>query len=109
MTARGEAMHGLNYLGKTVTAVLAMLRARHVTVAQYHYLTASQDSCGKLPAHIPGSWQVNEADPWAPDQVLLPVGPADAGAGRHCSGGNGTGKPAPKASPTAGVAPPASS
>jgi hypothetical protein len=68
-TARGEAMHGLNYVGKTVAAVLAMLAARHVTVPQWrvqnlHCYTESRRT-------VPGSWHVYQAVPWAPGQVLL--------------------------------------
>ena len=96
VTAPGEAMHGLNYQGKTVAAVLAMLRARHVTVAAVR----SMNACQKVPAHIPGIWRVYQADPWAPGQVLLWVGRA----GAHCSGA-AAGKPTPKASPMASAAP----
>jgi hypothetical protein len=105
VTAPGEAMHGLNYRGMTVSKVLAMLLARHVTVARFRYLTASQDPCGKLPAHIPGDWRVNGADPWAPGQVLLWVGPAHTDGGSHCAAAQ---QPMPKASPTAVSPSPAS-
>lgn len=106
VTARGEAMHGLNYQGKTVAAVLAMLAARHVTVARYRYQGASQDVCGTLPGHIPGGWRVNGADPWAPGQVLLWVGPPTAGSHPRCAG-KGIQTPSPKASATSVVPSPA--
>lgn len=106
VTARGEAMHGLSYQGKTVAAVLATLAARHVTVAQYRYQGANQDMCGTLPGHIPGGWLVNNADPWAPGQVLLWVGPPAGGTQPRCAS-NGIQAPVPKASPTGVVPSPA--
>jgi hypothetical protein len=73
--AQGEAMHGLRFRGRTVVAVLAMLRARHVTVPQYRaQKTNSSDVVP--PDRVPGSWHVYDAVPWAPGQVLLFVGPA---------------------------------
>jgi hypothetical protein len=72
VTAPGEAMHGLDFKGKTVAAVLAMLRARHVTVPQYRYLSATGS---EEPAKVPGTWYVYDGVPWAPGQVLLFVGP----------------------------------
>jgi hypothetical protein len=103
VTARGEAMHGLDYQGRTVAAVLAMLRARHVTVPQYR--PQPGEACAKLPHHIPSSWVVYDADPWAPGQVLLWVGPASGITGQDC-GHSGTttkvGTPAPTASPAGG-------
>ncbi len=72
VTAPGEAMHGLHFRGRTVAAVLAMLRARHVTVPQYRYLTAAGS---QEPAKVPGTWYVYDGIPWAPGQVLLVVGP----------------------------------
>jgi hypothetical protein len=68
-TARGEAMHGLNYVGKTVAAVLAMLAARHVTVAQWRVQNLSCYTGSRRT--VPGSWLVYQAVPWAPGQVLL--------------------------------------
>jgi hypothetical protein len=86
VTARGEAMHGLSYRGRTVAAVLALLHARHVTVPQYRYLSGTGGNCGRVPHPIPASWRVWGADPWAPHQVMLWVGPA-AGDGRCPSAG----------------------
>ena len=98
-TAPGEAMHGLNYVGKTVAAVLAMLAARHVTVPQWrvqnrHCYTGSRRT-------VPGRWHVYQAVPWAPGQVLLwasriwPVPACHAPAGTPAaspSPGAGTGR-----------------
>jgi hypothetical protein len=100
VTGRGEAMHGLSYLGRTVPAVLAMLRARHVTVGHYRYLSGTGGSCGRVPQPIPASWRVWGADPWAPNQVMLSVGP-QAGDGQCPS----VGQPplaTPSPSPTGG-------
>ena len=68
-------LHGLNIRGRTVAAVLAMLRARHVTVPVFHYTTA--EGFGELlpPGQVPGTWYVYDADPWAPQQVMLWVEP----------------------------------
>jgi len=72
VTAPGEAMHGMRFQGLTVARVLAMLRQRDVTVPVYHY---DDDGYGKLLRSVPGSWYVYDADPWAPQQVTLSVGP----------------------------------
>ena len=68
-SAPGEVMHGLNYVGKRVSTVLAMLARRHVMVAMYRF-------DGKVPTRgpVPGNWYVYDAVPWAPNQVLLAVG-----------------------------------
>ena len=69
----GEAMHGLYYQGKTVSAVLAMLAKRGITVPQYRVQRAGQ--CYMEVRHtVPGNWRVYDAVPWAPGQVLLWAG-----------------------------------
>ena len=69
-TAPGEAMHGLHFVGKTVTEVLAMLAQRGVTVS--HWLVPQGSGCGtKTVRTVPGNWYVGGADPWAPGQVVL--------------------------------------
>jgi hypothetical protein len=82
-TAPGEAMYGMNYVGKRVSTVLAMLARRHVTVPMYRF-------GGKAPTRgpVPGNWYVYDAIPWAPNQVLLAVGSARTPAG-------GAAQPAP--------------
>jgi hypothetical protein len=70
-SAPGEVMHGLNYVGKPVSVVLAMLKQRHVTVPTYR-----DDGQVLAPDQVPGTWYVYSAVPWAPHQVLLFVGPA---------------------------------
>ncbi len=68
-TAPGEAMHGLEYDGKTVAQVLAMLRRRHVTVQSYRVSTSPCYTAERR--SVPGTWHVYSAVPWAPGQVLL--------------------------------------
>jgi hypothetical protein len=74
VTAPGEAMHGLKYQGKTVTALLALLKTRDVTVPQYRW-TDNGYSRSLRPGHVPGNWIVQNAIPWASHQVLLFVKP----------------------------------
>jgi hypothetical protein len=71
-TAPGEVMHGLRFQGQTVSKVLAMLRERDVTVPVFNY--ASQGYARNL-SHVPGTWYVYDATPWALHQVMLSVGP----------------------------------
>ena len=71
-TAPGEILHGLRFAGDTVAQVLALLRERHVTVPVFNY--ARSGSARNL-SHVPGTWYVYGADPWAPGQVMLSVGP----------------------------------
>lgn len=67
-TDRGEALHGLQIAGRRVAAVLRLIRTRHQMVGVYNITTSSG---GKLVHHVPGSWFVLGADPWAPGQVML--------------------------------------
>jgi hypothetical protein len=99
VTSPGEAMHGLSYRGRTVAAVLAMLGARHVTVPQYRYQSATGDICAPMPHPVPATWRVYDADPWAAHQVLLWVGPPAGAATPHCAS-SGKHAPSPVASPT---------
>ena len=71
-TAPGEVMHGMRFQGDTVSQVLAMLRERDVTVPVFNY--ARQGYARNL-SHVPGSWYVYDAAPWASQQVMLFVGP----------------------------------
>jgi hypothetical protein len=71
-TAPGEVMHGLRFQGLTVAKVLAMLRARDVTVPVFNY--AEQGYARNL-SRVPGNWYVYDATPWAAQQVMLMVGP----------------------------------
>jgi hypothetical protein len=71
VTARGEAMDGLHFVGRTVAAVTAMLAKRGVAVGRFSFVTGQ---CrGVLRRTVPGSWYVSGADPWAPGQVMLAV------------------------------------
>lgn len=73
-TAPGEVTHGLRFKGRTVATVLALLRARHVTVPQYRWQTGNYAKVLR-PDQVPASWHVYNAIPWAPGQILLFVGP----------------------------------
>ncbi|MFZ0049002.1 MAG: hypothetical protein WAL16_24405 [Streptosporangiaceae bacterium] len=73
VTAPGEAMHGLDFAGKTAAQVEAMLARRGVTVAQWRVQRG--DQCyTESRRSVPGSWRVYQAVPWAPGQVLLWAG-----------------------------------
>jgi hypothetical protein len=91
-SAPGEVMHGLNYVGKTVAQVLAMLAPRHVAVN--HYMI-QQTQCSIVSRKtVPGDLHVQGADPWEAGQVVLWV--IKTGPMRFC-------KPVPRtpvASPT---------
>ncbi len=71
VTAPGEAMHGLTFVGKTAAAVIAMLAARHVTVGDYWFRNAGCEGVNRK--SMPGSWYVTGANPWAPGEVSLQV------------------------------------
>jgi hypothetical protein len=71
-TAPGEVMHGLTFVGDTVAQVRTMLRERGVTVGDYNYV---DHGYGKNVTSVPGTWYVYDANPWAPQQVMLVVGP----------------------------------
>ena len=79
--APGEPVHGMRYLCRTLPAVLAMLRDRHVIVAVIRYAAVNGKlvNGGKLvfgEKVIPGTWHVNEATMWAPRQVMLWASPS---------------------------------
>jgi hypothetical protein len=71
-TAPGEVMHGMNYVGDTVAQVLAMLAQRDVAVPVFN---VDQHGYARNVAHVPGTWYVYDATPWAQHQVMLMVGP----------------------------------
>lgn len=71
-TAPGEVMHGLTFVGDTVAQVLALLGPRHVTVPDFNY---DDHGYNRNVASVPGTWYVYDANPWAPQQVMLMVGP----------------------------------
>lgn len=71
-TAPGEVMHGLTFVGDTVAQVLALLRQRDVTVPDFNY---DDHGYNRNVASVPGTWYVYDANPWAPQQVMLMVGP----------------------------------
>jgi hypothetical protein len=69
--APGEALHGMSIKGETVAQVLVALRARHVRVALYD---AFRHNLAVHLHHVPGSYYVYDAVPWAQGQVMLFVG-----------------------------------
>jgi hypothetical protein len=71
-TAPGEVPHGLRFAGDTLAQVLALLRERHVTVPVFNYAASGG---ARNVSHVPGTWYVYDADPWAPHEVMLSVGP----------------------------------
>jgi len=74
VTARGEAMHRMTFVGKTAGAVTAMLGRRHVSVGDYRYYRYTSSRCVTINRKAaPGSWYVTGADPWAPGEVSLDV------------------------------------
>lgn len=98
--APGEVMYGMNIKGETVAQVVAALRARHVTVARFNTM---QNNLGVNLRHVPGSYYVYDADPWAPGQVMLFVGRTrtqQLPKAPVLKGHRGVRKIEPKASPT---------
>lgn len=94
--APGEVMHGMQFRGHPVSQVLQQLRQRRVTVPYFNY---NDDNYAKLLHGVPGDWYVYDAVPWAPQQVMLfvgPVWPQPAAAPPVPVGG----APAPTPSPT---------
>jgi hypothetical protein len=113
-TARGESMYGLHFEGKTVTAVLAMLAGRGITVPSWRVERAA--GCyTEARRSVPAKWLVYGAVPFAPAKVLLWAAPAlpvpnctPSPAAPAPSPSAGWPKPwaspaAPSASPTAGA------
>jgi hypothetical protein len=97
VTAPGEAMHGLRLAGRTVAAVLAMLHRRHVTAPVYR----KDMGIPIPPGRVPRTWYVYGALPWAPQQVLLFVGPTrtppQLAPPQHCRRAQPCPSPAPAA------------
>jgi len=95
--APGEALHGMSIKGETVAQVLVTLRARHVSVALYDVF---RHNIAVHVHHVPGSYYVYDAVPWAQGQVMLFAGRGKTqpmtGAGKPVGNGNG---PQPSASP----------
>jgi hypothetical protein len=93
-TAPGEVMHGMHVQGQTVARVVAGLAARHATVAWF-------SNNGRPLRHVPGGWFVYDAVPWAPQQVMLFVGPTRHGHAGSPDTPVSVNSPVPAASPTA--------
>lgn len=71
--APGGPMHGMNYLCRNVSAVVAALGQRHVS-AVVRYPTATGGRLLFSTRILPGTWYINEATTFAPGQVMLWVG-----------------------------------
>lgn len=76
-TAPGEALYGTHVNGQTVSAVLAILTARHLRPV-FDDVAATGKAQWPAPGQVPGTWYVYSADPWAPGQILLSVGKTQA-------------------------------
>ncbi len=106
-TSKGEALYGLPIDGRRVRTVLRLLRTRHQTVAVYNITTSAG---GKLVHHVPLTWFVYEADPWAPGQVMLfadptrrpPPVPVPSSGQPQPTASRGAGNPAPSPTPSSG-------
>ncbi|WP_019633639.1 hypothetical protein [Actinomadura atramentaria] len=81
--APGEALHGTDVRGLTVAAALRRIESRGIAVPEFHIDEAQADGSviGKNVgrAEIPDGWYVHDADPLAPGQVRLWVGPKKSG------------------------------
>jgi hypothetical protein len=95
VTAPGEAMHGMTFVGRTAAAVIAMLAARHVTVGDYWFQNARCEGVNR--ESMPGSWYVTGANPWAPGEVSLQV--SKTWPAPSCTAAPIPGKPAPTPTP----------
>jgi hypothetical protein len=92
--APGEALHGLHIIGHRLGAGLALMRTRHVTVAEYHTLV--DHSRDIVIRNVPRSWFVYSAYPVSKGKVMLEVGKT-----RHQPAIRSTpGTPVPTPSPT---------
>jgi hypothetical protein len=68
----GHTSHQNGRPGSCHPQVLAMLAQRDVTVPVFN---VDQHGYARNVAHVPGTWYVYDATPWAPHQVMLMVGP----------------------------------
>jgi hypothetical protein len=94
-TAAGEPLHGIRYVCQEVPAVVAMLRQRH-TSAVVRYPTANGGRLLFGSQEPPGTWYVNEATMFAPQQVMLWAGsPCTPGLPGSAPGLPGTASPTP--------------
>jgi hypothetical protein len=84
VTAPGEAMHGLQYVGLTVSQVLEMLDRRHIRVQSYRHTTHHGRTAYTHLLHsaqVPRTWRVFQAIPYAHAEVILFVGASAAAQG----------------------------
>jgi hypothetical protein len=107
-TALGEPMHGMSYVCRDVSAVLAMLSQRHVSaVVRYPTAAGGKVMFGADVLPAPWTWYVNEATLFAPGQVMLWVGspctPGQPGSAPGLPGAVDQG-PAPSTAPSSSPA-----
>jgi hypothetical protein len=69
----GEALQGLRskVILQPVRAVWALLARRHITIADCRDNRTTTIN----PSQVPGDWYVTDIMPWAPNQVMVTVGP----------------------------------
>lgn len=69
----GEALQGLRskVILQPVRAVWALLAQRHITIADCR----DDRNTNVNPSQVPGDWYVTNIMPWAPNQVMVTVGP----------------------------------
>ncbi len=92
--APGEALHGLHIIGHRLGAVLALMRTRDVTVAEYHTLVHGNRDV--VIHKVPLNWFVYDATMWARGKAMLEVGKTKH---QHI-GRPSPGTPVPTPSPT---------
>jgi hypothetical protein len=76
---RGEPLYGLTdqIFGHPLSEVRPVLAQHHVTVAQCREEGIDNPANGGVcdPSNMPANWYVRDVAPWAPNQVLLTIGP----------------------------------
>jgi hypothetical protein len=87
---RGEPRYGLTdqIYKHPLSEVLPVLAQHHVTVAQCREEGVANAGSGICdPSNMPATWYVRDVTPWAPNQVLLTIGPLPYPAPATRSGG----------------------
>ncbi len=75
---RGEPLYGLTdqIFEHPLSEVLPVLAQHHVTVAQCREEGVANAGSGICdPSNMPATWYISDVTPWAPNQVLLTIGP----------------------------------
>jgi hypothetical protein len=87
---RGEPLYGLTdqIYEHPLSEVLPVLAQHHVTIAQCREEGVANAGSGICdPSDMPATWYVRDVTPWAPNQVLLTIGPLPYPAPATRSGG----------------------